>query len=524
MGRGPQACLRTAHPRAELGAPPMPQLSNPTDIARETLRQLAARRIAPTPDNYREHYHEISGHPAAPPSGAEKALRDLAAMHGARPEAAGQGHKLEQALSDGDWPRLVALLSAPPPRPDVNLPAQWRELLAQTLEFAVVSQLGHAPDLAAEATELAQAARGARAVSRLAADLKRFWYRLEMRGGEHDELHRGLLRLLRLMIDNTAELLPDDRWLNGQIALLQGIVARPLNVAAVAEAEKHLKEVIYKQGALRNSLRDAQAALKELIGRFIERLGELSARSGDYHDRLEDYAQRIRGSDNVGQLGAVLEEVMRDTRAVQLDVLRARDELATARSQAQAAEQRIRELETQLAQTSERVREDPLTGALNRRGLDDALAREAARADRRGLALCVALMDVDNFKQLNDALGHQAGDEALQHLTRVVKRTMRPSDVLARYGGEEFLLVLPETEASEAAVVMTRLQRNLTKAFFLHNNERVLITFSAGVAQRAAGEPSEEVIARADQALYRAKQAGKNRVIALGAADAAAPS
>jgi diguanylate cyclase len=91
---------------------------------------------------------------------------------------------------------------------------------------------------------------------------------------------------------------------------------------------------------------------------------------------------------------------------------------------------------------------------------------------------------------------------------------MRPSDVLARYGGEEFLLLLPETQQEEAIEVMVRLQRNLTKAFFLHNNERVLITFSAGVALRQPGEPQSGIIERADKALYQAKRSGKNRVCA----------
>jgi diguanylate cyclase len=174
----------------------------------------------------------------------------------------------------------------------------------------------------------------------------------------------------------------------------------------------------------------------------------------------------------------------------------------------------VRKLQSELEHVSELVHEDQLTGVLNRRGLDGAYKREASRADRTGKPLCVSLLDIDNFKRLNDTHGHQAGDDALQHLVRVVKRTMRPSDVLARYGGEEFLLLLPETGLDEGVAVMMRLQRNLTKAFFLHNNERVLITFSAGVALRETGEQPYATIERADKALYRAKRMGKNRVCA----------
>ena len=158
------------------------------------------------------------------------------------------------------------------------------------------------------------------------------------------------------------------------------------------------------------------------------------------------------------------------------------------------------------------VREDPLTHSLNRRGLDDEFAREASRADRYKSSLCVAVLDIDNFKALNDKRGHQTGDEALIHLVNVAKEELRLTDQIARLGGEEFLIMLPSTPLDAAATIITRLQRNLTKKYFLDNNEKVLITFSAGVAERALGESQESLIGRADSAMYEAKQTGKNRV------------
>jgi len=601
----------------------MSELSNPSDIARETLRLLASRRIAPTPDNYRQHYREIAGDAetdAPAPADAERMLQQLGAELRAQPgcarfcsaldkaageknwaqyrstlleliaarggqgpaaalwaqlildlmrqwetrhsglttarkreslervlgvpgsDAAGLASKLRNlvkswsvtalapseevgpapaqavAAKNGSTPadRAAAPAAAAPAEADA-IPAQLRELLAQTLEFAVVSQLGHAPDLAEEAGALAQAARaaaGKETTEKLAAALRQFWFKLELRGGEDDKLHQGLLRLLRLLIDNTHELLSEDQWLRGQVAMLQQIVARPLDLSSIAEAETRLKEVVFKQGMLRNSLQEAKAALKQLIASFIDRLGELSEATGGYHSRLEGYAQKISQTDDIRQLNAVLADLLADTRTAQLDAARTRDELLSARRQVEAAELKVRELESELGKVSGLVQEDQLTGVLNRRGLDEAYEREAARAERSGTPLCAGLLDIDNFKQLNDTHGHQAGDEALQHLVRVIKRTMRPSDVLARYGGEEFLLLLPETGQDEAISVMVRLQRNLTKAFFLHDNERVLITFSAGVAQRREGESQTAIIERADRALYQAKRSGKNRVCA----------
>jgi len=599
----------------------MSELTNPSDIARETLRLLASRRIAPNPDNYRQLYQEITGQPDAPaPADAERMLQQLGAELRAQPNTARLAGALEKAAGEKNWSQYRAALlgvietkggqgAAAPlwaqlildlmkqwearhtglttarkreslervlgvpgsdaaslaaklqnlvkswsvtalaqteetgpapteasetkgggapatraPAPSAAAPvegedplAQLRELLAQTLEFAVISQLGHAPDLAQEATSLAQAARaaaGRETMDKLTSTLRQFWFKLELRGGENAQLHQGLLRLLRLLIDNTHDLLSEDQWLRGQVAVLQEIVTRPLDLGAIAEAEKRLKEVIFKQSTLRSSLQEAKAALKQLIASFIDRLGDLSESTGGYHTRLEGYAQKIRQTDDIKQLNVVLEDLLQDTRSAQLDAMRTRDELLAARRQVESAELKVRELESELDKVSGLVQEDQLTGVLNRRGLDDAFDREAARAERAGTPLCVGMLDIDNFKQLNDTHGHQTGDEALQHLVRVTRRTMRPSDVLARYGGEEFLLLLPETEQDEAIEVMVRLQRNLTKAFFLHDNERVLITFSAGVALRRQAEPQTAIIERADKALYQAKRTGKNRVCA----------
>lgn len=603
----------------------MSELSNPSDIARETLRLLASRRIAPTPDSYRRHYQEIAGQAdAAPASDAERMLQQLTADLRAQPNTTRLCGALEQAAGDSNWSQYRSILldlleakagqsaAAPlwaqlildlmkqwetrhsglttarkreslervlgvpgsdaaglatklqnllkswsatalaqaeepglPRDPATAVPengngsaiavrrpaappavaaadaenglAELRELLAQTLEFAVISQLGHAPDLAEEASGLAKAARAAAekdAITKLTAALRQFWFKLEVRGGDNAELHQGLLRLLRLLIDNTHELLSEDQWLRGQVAVLQQIVTGPLDLAAIAEAERRLKEVIFKQGTLRSSLQEAKAALKQLITNFIDRLGDLSESTGGYHIRLESYAQKIRQTDDIKQLNVVLADLLEDTRSAQIDAARTRDELLATRHQVEAAEIKVKALERELEQVSGLVQEDQLTGVLNRRGLEDAYEREAARAERTGTPLCVGLLDVDNFKQLNDTHGHQAGDDALQHLVRVIKRTMRPSDVLARYGGEEFMLLLPETQQEKAIAVMVRLQRNLTKAFFLHDNERVLITFSAGVTLRREAEPQSAVIERADKALYQAKRSGKNRVCA----------
>ena len=132
---------------------------------------------------------------------------------------------------------------------------------------------------------------------------------------------------------------------------------------------------------------------------------------------------------------------------------------------------------------------------------------------RKGVALSLGMLDIDNFKALNDRLGHASGDAALVHLAAVAREVMRPQDALARYGGEEFVVLLPDTTLDQGIEAMTRLQRELTKRFFMAGAEKLLITFSAGVAQLSGDEAGHDAIRRADQAMYLAKRAGKNRVL-----------
>jgi len=321
-----------------------------------------------------------------------------------------------------------------------------------------------------------------------------------------------LKRILLLLVENIGELLDDDTWLRGQLDLVQEVVTGPLKIQSLQEAEKRLKEVIYKQGMVKHGLREATATLKATMTTFVSRMSDAVAANDEYQGKIASHIERISSTEDVLELNRILESLLEETRSAQADSRRAHDQLVEERDTALQAEGRIKELETELAQMSALVREDPMTRSLNRRGMDDEFARESSRADRYDTPFSIAVLDVDNFKALNDKRGHQTGDEALIHLVKVAKEELRLTDHIARMGGEEFLIILPNTPLDEAAKIITRLQRSLTKKYFLDNNEKVLITFSAGVAQRTAGESQEATIGRADSAMYEAKHSGKNRV------------
>jgi diguanylate cyclase len=564
---------------------------NPTEIARETIRQLATRRIAPTPDNYARIYAEISGESAVNPAAQalESAAAEMSRIN------AGAGQALAQAVKRQRWDEVVTLLQrtlgnaasvgnlawhtlirdllkqwelrhdglpagrkrdalehvlenskADPAKLFLRLNAltrswaerpmartahgnlatlergagdnetarQLRELLAQTIDFAITDRLGYTPELSAEAGKLALLAREAvevKDMNRLTQALKQFWLKLELRGENVDSIMRGLVTLIKLLARNVGALAGDD-WLKNQMARAEELLKEPIDPRALREAEKGFREVAYRQTSLKGNLDEAKNALKSMLGQLIQRLDDLTESTGGYHEKFGAYAGQIESADDIGQLSTVLASLLADTRGAQAAMGRTRDELDAARKAAQAHEERVRALEKELSEVGQLVKEDQLTSVLNRRGLEEAYAVEEARAVRAGIPLSVALLDVDNFKHLNDQLGHLAGDSALKHLAGILRDTVRPSDIVSRYGGEEFVLLLPDTSLDEAIGVMARVQRTLTRRFFLHQNDRVLITFSAGVALLAPGESRDQVIARADGAMYQAKQSGKNRV------------
>jgi len=534
------------------------QFKSSADIARETFRRLALNRIAPTPDAYRKLYLEISGEPdedakkahiaALQATEAEAMLAGFAgSLLKSTPDVAVYGQRLSRAVKARDWEdyskglnllleklsakpsrigNLVDAIEPPSPNPGISrvdnfgkddpLVRILKDSLYRTLSLALTSLLQTTPKLAAESEALGVAVKEATneaSLNQIASRLKQLCFQIELKSGDSAEQQELLLRLFALLLDNVHELLDRDNWLRGQIEVVQNLISGPIDHRALQDATRSLKDVIYKQGILKNSIAESQSSVKNMMTTFIDRLEAIADSTGSYHVKMDGYSQKISQARDSAEVGKLVSAMMGETKLVQSEAIRARDMMIAAQKDVKEAEDRIKELEEKLAHMSELVREDELTGSLNRRGIEDVFEREADRADRRGTPMCVAMLDLDNFKKLNDTHGHAAGDEALMHLVRVVKQTLRSIDVIARYGGEEFLIVMPETDLDEAAQAMTRVQRELTKHFFLVDNERLLITFSAGVALRNLRETQESVMKRADKAMYKAKQSGKNRVV-----------
>ncbi|BCM26279.1 GGDEF domain-containing protein [Methyloradius palustris] len=599
---------------------------SPTEVARQTLLQLTTRKIAPTPDNYRKMYDEISGvtsidhslelartldsvlqeagqkqpkyivaaqsinslitkrdwakledqlrklipvgdvddaitwpmvvrnlvkqlevnHKGITNTRKKEGLNRVLTNFGQDPDVLSQKiHALVASWGSGTTEQMVDTPASASPintntpvtpaasnakinpedlidvviRDDsdaIEISKLWREMLVKTLELVIVPQLKSVPDAFAKAEILLADTKNVQTkqhIVKVGEHLKGVLFSLEMHNDSQNRIREALLQLLRLMLSSMGELVVEDKWLHGQTLLVNDILAKPLDIESLYNAESSLKELIFKQGEIKPGLIEAQETLKKMVATFVERLSEMTENTSEYQSKIEGYQQQIKSSENIVEFNTLLDNLMEDTRTIGLSAQRSRDMLNETQQKVKEAERQIYELTVKLDQISEVAHEDYLTGTLNRRGMDEALLREFSRAERYNIALSIAMMDIDHFKKINDTMGHTTGDQALSHLAGVIKKSLRTTDVIARYGGEEFIIILPNTEQEESITIVTRAQRELTKNFFMHENKRVLITFSAGVAERAPGEEPNSVIPRADAALYQAKQSGRNRVV-----------
>ena len=498
----------------------------PSEIARDTLRLLLTRKLVPNPANYRTVYHEVSGTPEVPPFPADPLRHMIQALPLRTPAQQRHRSQLDQAIVRQSWTELQTALiaytnAAAAPVASAVTPAKtdsgngdFLEQLARLIENALPALGTDDTRFAEQAKQLVATIRDpASGTATIKSLLGNFTLRLSFAAEDQAEIRAALLKLLKLIIENIGELSRDDQWMKKQIDALMEAAAPPLSLRRLDDVERRIKELMFKQVMAKGRALEAQEEMRRMLATFVERLGQMTESTSAHSQKMEASARLIEGAKSFEDLGPVMKDVVSATRSIAYEIKNTHEELRAMREKVAATEAEMVKLQQELDTASSQARHDSLTGALNRKGLDEALVREIADVKRKDTPLCTALLDIDNFKKLNDSKGHDAGDAALTHLVDVTRESMRPQDTLARYGGEEFVIVMPDTQLEQGIEAMTRLQRALTKRLFLADNEKIVITFSAGVAQLAAGEAPQDAIKRADQAMYLAKRAGKNRVV-----------
>ncbi len=543
----------------------------PAQIAKAALRRLALERLEPTPENYARAYQaeagEAAGGGSAPPTppkppppvdgaalaalidrivrGVERGGRNWTAarrkdglrrvLDGSRSDAARLQQRLAQLVSSWDsdtfdqtadtaFGEMEPTASVDAVAADASEAVATRAVaesaslcgrvvapLGDTVQQALPLQGGARHELGDELAALTARIDIEGPTAPLVGDLESVCARAVPVLQHRHHLVEQLGSLCLELTSSLTDLAENDSWAQGQCNAMRLKIEDGLTARGVRAVSELLRDTRERHGRLRVERENARDSLKGLIQRMLSELDALGSQTGHFHESVGRYADVIQKADTLEGLAGAVREMVEESHTVQSLVEQTQIRLHAEASRASALTQRVVELETEMRRLSDEVSTDQLTQIANRRGLLQAFEAERAQVERDGQALAVGLLDIDNFKRLNDQLGHAAGDEALRALATVVSTTLRPADRVARYGGEEFVVLLPATPPDEAQRILTRLQRSLTGGLFLHEQKQVFVTFSAGVTAYRRGERIEDALERADQALYDAKRTGKNR-------------
>lgn len=270
-------------------------------------------------------------------------------------------------------------------------------------------------------------------------------------------------------------------------------------------------------GWFRTYIADHQTIMAEKKTRkFRSILTEASRHMGDSGDRLSHKEIRLAGytgqltpSASPAEVKTISDGILSETRSI----------ISENNNLKQGMDHTISEIDSlkkELEGLKKEAKTDMLTGLLNRRGLDDAMAQALDRTTREGAPLSIILTDIDHFKMVNDTHGHLIGDNVLRMLSKLLKDHIKGRDIAARFGGEEFLLVLPNTRLKGGFTLAEQIRKSLQEMRWRTKNSGKTIapiTISLGVAQYRPGEPLDTMIQRADKALYFAKGNGRNQTI-----------
>ncbi len=253
--------------------------------------------------------------------------------------------------------------------------------------------------------------------------------------------------------------------------------------------------------------------LKKIISILANSISGLLHSSGDFDSGLDDCVDRLQKARTLSEVQEIREALLKQAQGLQERTRQMVEDVRLAQTQVDDANKKVESLKQQMEKVKQEIIIDPLTRTYNRRAYDEKIKQEMMGFQRYSRPTALAIVDIDHFKNVNDTYGHRTGDGVLRILSGVMKKEIREIDVLARYGGEEFALILPHTSYEQALDVTERIRRKVEESRFTYKSKPFSVTISIGVGTLRAEDTLETYVERVDQALYRAKNSGRNRVV-----------
>lgn len=256
------------------------------------------------------------------------------------------------------------------------------------------------------------------------------------------------------------------------------------------------------------ALQSISTSIETEIQNVMSALSQSRSNAQDFDKTLSTFSGELQGDVSLDQIKAAVSRVAEETRMMA-------EQNQRLSSQLSQSTQELTEMRFNLDEVRKASLIDPLTEIGNRKYFDNEMARVTAEAQESGTPLCALMADIDHFKKFNDTYGHLIGDEVLKLVARTLVENLKGRDIIARYGGEEFVILLPNTRAEDAERVGNMLRTILStkQVTRRRTNENLgVVTISIGVTEYKGGEDTEGFVARADKAMYEAKQTGRNKV------------
>jgi len=303
--------------------------------------------------------------------------------------------------------------------------------------------------------------------------------------------------------------LPEEE-LETELKRLQGFVRPRMGLGDTRRLTREVKTALKSAVPIRARFIACREACVDLLQALSRQLDEGRAANDRVSRRSGELADVVARHHDPEAMATLKAELLAGLGEIQADTSRVHRALGVCEDRVTALESELASANEELVEARDAASRDPLTGALNRRGYEPLLLDAVSAAHQSGQPLCLLMVDLDHFKNLNDTYGHPAGDMVLRVASQTFRDCLRDGDIVARVGGEEFAVLLPGSDAKVASRVADRLRETLARKVFVSGRRRFSVTASMGLAALKPSDEADALTERADKALYRAKDSGRN--------------